>query len=232
MKTPRKPAIREKPEEYICTEKEIIKTLVESNNKLSIILVGNGDPKKGLFYQFTEFMADHKIVVNSINEIKEGVAGLHTRADDNKKAAETAMSAIEKYKLECKAFEAGAKEREDKEVIAAELKAKQLKDEQEKIFVAKQLKAKQRQDNWQKIIWVIMALIGLYGIYNMNKQGATNTKKIDDLGTPVIVNPRGAVSPLPKGDELKMFPKDFNGDTTGVLFDTNAEETIKREERK
>src|ERR1035437_7353892 len=123
MTTKRKPAIRAKPEEYSCTEKEKIDILIENNRKLSVIVIGNGDPKKGLFYQFSEFMIDHKTVVNSIKEIKDGVDKLHERADKNQEAAATALSAIEKYKIECKAFEAGAKEREDKEVIATELKA-------------------------------------------------------------------------------------------------------------
>jgi hypothetical protein len=232
MTAKRKPGIRKKPAEYICTEKEIIKTLVESNNKLSIILVGNGDPKKGLFYQFAEFMADHKNIVNDINEIRLGVDRLHKRADENKGAAATALSAIEKYKIECKAFEEGAKDKEARDTIAAALALQKAKNIEDTATLATQLKLKQKQDSWQKVIWIIMALIALYGIYHNSIQSSDNGKKIDNLGTPVIVSPRGAVSPLPKGDELKMFPKDFNGDTTGVRFDTNAEETIKREERK
>ena len=163
MATKRKPAIRKtKVEDYICTEKETIKVLCESNSKLSIILLGNGDPKKGMFYQFTEFMADHKRVVDDIREIKEGVVGLHTRADNNAAAAATAMSAIEKFKLETKSYDRGIKDRETAELIAIELAATKKRDRRQLVF------------------WIIAAVVAILSVWIAAYSSLNNGRKIDD----------------------------------------------------
>jgi hypothetical protein len=196
MTAKRKPTTpKKKPEVkkvYIhkCSQKEVLA-------RMSEILVGDGHPEQGLAFRFSEFMQDHKKVLESIDDIKEGVKGLHTRADDNAKAAATAMSAINQYKKECEVFDQGAKETEDK------------------ILLAQQLLHKNKQDNWQKVIWVIMALLALYGIFRNNKTSDSNSKKIDNLGTPYVSNPRGEPVQLEKGTTVRMWPKDFNGaDTT------------------
>ena len=70
--------------------------------------------------------------------------------------------------------------------------------------------------NWSKTFNVIMALIGLtaliYTAYNSRESRITAEsadKKIDNLGSPVVVNGRGEVVRLPKEYTLKMWPNDF-----------------------
>lgn len=79
------------------------------------------------------------------------------------------------------------------------------------------------QKTLQFIATVIMAL-GLcttaYFSFSGNKQSKVNgtevklvNKKFDELGTPVVTNPRGESVSLPKGYVIKMFPKDFLNDS-------------------
>jgi hypothetical protein len=79
----------------------------------------------------------------------------------------------------------------------------------------KTAKKKLKFDTWVSIIGTVVIVIALIISFITLKNGNQETdKKIDDLGTPVIVNPRGVVVPLPDGDQLKMYPKDFVDDTT------------------
>ena len=218
----RKSAIRK----HYCTQKANIEQLVKSTSDLNKIITGDGDPKTGLFFKFEKFMDEHEIVVKNITEIKTGVDGLHKRADENRDAAATALSAIERYKLESASYDQGVKEQGDRDTLAKQLKDKEKKDEEDriildkqlkdkenkdkedKITLAKQLKANKRQNNWQKVIWIVMAIIAIYAIYH---KGDVNGKKIDNLGgVPVMVNPKGEIVPLENGNTLKMLPKDFN----------------------
>lgn len=92
-------AVKRKPDHF-CTQEETIK-------RISYLLVGNGEPEEGLAFKFAEFMKDHVVVVKNIEEIKEGVKGLHERSDENRAAAVTVANALEKYQAETKQFEAG-----------------------------------------------------------------------------------------------------------------------------
>jgi hypothetical protein len=62
--------------------------------------------------------------------------------------------------------------------------------------------------------------ITAYSSFFGSKQSKANSveiqltnKKVDELGTPVVTNPRGESVNLPKGYAIKMFPKDFLNDT-------------------
>lgn len=87
---------------HFCTQEETIK-------RINYLLVGNGNPKEGILFKFEQFMNEHGDLIEDIKEIKEGVRGLHSRADENKQAAATVASALEKYKLETDVFEKGKK---------------------------------------------------------------------------------------------------------------------------
>ena len=71
--------------------------------------------------------------------------------------------------------------------------------------------------NWSKTFNVVMAVIGLtallYTAYNSREskmEARTSGEKIDNLGSPVVVNGRGEVVDLPKDYKLKMWPNDFD----------------------
>ena len=184
-----------------CSEKEVL-------NRLSEILVGNGHPEDGLAFRFKAFMIGHEKVLEDIVTIKDGVAKLNEKVEANAKVAVTAQRAIEKFKLESEAYDAGLKDAEDKKVIADNL-AKQKK-----------------RDAWQRVIWIIMAILGLTGILLNNIRSSSSAKKIDNLqANPVIENSKGVQVPLIKGDTLRVVIKDFKKD---VVIKDFKEDTTKK----
>jgi hypothetical protein len=72
--------------------------------------------------------------------------------------------------------------------------------------------------NRKSTIWEIIRTVGLtvliviFMIY-ISIAYIKIGKKIDDFGAPVGTY-RGEIVPLPPGFEIKIFPKDFTGDTT------------------
>jgi hypothetical protein len=193
----RKPAIRAKKVIHDCNQQDAISHLVDSNQKLSEILTGNSHPKEGLFYRFNEFMFDHKIVVDNIKEIKEGVAGLHKRADDNKDAAATAQRAIEIFKLETESFDKGAKDREAKEAIANALAAQKEQNEKDKKAVALALEVQNKTyretRNWNYVV---------------------NALTIIGIAAAIWLGLRGSKASINNEDQLKAIKSEMSN--TGV----------------
>ena len=155
MSAKRKPAIRARKVNHCCTQEENLRRMNE-------ILIGNGHPEDGLAFRFKEFMIDHKAVVENIEEIKEGVKGLHKRADDNAKAAATAQSAIEKFKLEIKSYDRGIKDRDAAELVAIEFAATKKRDRRQLVF------------------WIIAAVVAILSVWIAVYSSLNNGRKIDD----------------------------------------------------
>lgn len=67
---------------------------------------------------------------------------------------------------------------------------------------------------WSRAISVVTVVIGLFMAYlgyrNLTRQNEALNSRVDDLGSPVVTNPRGELVPLPEGFSLKMWPKDFD----------------------
>jgi hypothetical protein len=176
-----------------CSQEDAIRHLVDSNNKLSVIITGNGDPEKGLC-RHVAIMGERQLgVLKKLDDITKSLTEFHEKTEKNAKAAATAISAIEKYKLESESYSKG------------------IEVEKEQKRVAEALAARQAKDKWQKVFWVIGAIVGLvsiwvavyFGIRN-NEQSAANGAKIENLGTPVTVS-RGQIVPLPPGDTIKFY---------------------------
>ena len=91
----------------------------------------------------------------------------------NKKAVETTASALAKYQIETKNFEAG----------------------KEAIRVKRNLTLTRIVEIGGFLIAVYMAYLGYKEI----------EQKIDNFGTPVVVNSRGEISRLPVGDSLRFY---------------------------
>jgi hypothetical protein len=60
---------------------------------------------------------------------------------------------------------------------------------------------------------VLTAVFGFLG----NENSKDNGRKIENLGDPVVTNPRGEYVPLPEGYSLKMYPRDFDSNYTDTL---------------
>ena len=190
MTEKRKPAIRAKTKRvYIhkCSEKDDIDHLIKSNLQLSIIITGNGEPDKGLCRQVALIGERQKGVLQAIDKVNEQLKGVNENHN-------VLLGEITRVGAKVNSFE----KQEEKDQIAADLAEKK------------------RQDNWQRVFWIVTALLGLTGIFLNNLHTTKNSHKIDNLGTPVIMNQRGQAVPLQNGDQLKMYPKDFTGDTTRV----------------
>jgi hypothetical protein len=63
------------------------------------------------------------------------------------------------------------------------------------------------------IITLVIGLASLYFNIRSNKKNDVIITKQDDMGIPVIINPRGESVSLPEGYQLKMYPKDYMKDT-------------------
>ena len=158
---------------HVCSQKEQIERLIKNTDKLSNILIGNGNPKEGYVYKVIE-------MGNKIKEIKDHLTGI---------------SGIVKDLHE--------------EVIG--------RNKVDKTDAEKRAEKRAEYAKWFQIGMFIIATIALlYTAYNTHENiqvSKTNMTKIDNLGDPVITNPRGETVGLPDGYKLRMYPKDFLKDT-------------------
>ena len=168
-----------------CSEKDDIDHLLENTNKLSIIITGNGDPEKGLCRQVALVEERQKGVLDTLKKMNEELKGMNENNN-------VLLGEITRVGAKVNGFE----KQDERERIAADLAEKK------------------KQDGWQRVIWIVMAVLGLAGIFLNNLHTTKNSRKIDNLGMPVITNSRGMPTMLPNGDQLRMYPKDFTGDTT------------------
>jgi hypothetical protein len=91
-----------------------------------------------------------------------------------------------------------------------------------------EIKSDKRKFSWTKFSIIIASLIFVVGTlfqvlnyFNSKKakeEIMVTKDKVDELGSPVVINPRGDFVPLPDGFTLKMWPNDF---------DKGIEDTIK-----
>jgi hypothetical protein len=186
---------------HVCTQSESIKYLVENNTKLSIIITGDGNPEAGLCRQVALINERQHNVLESIKGLTVSVDDFHKKYDETREAAQTAQHAIDQYKEEVKLLE------ESREKTKAEKRAELLK------FI--------------EVISIIIAAIGLiitsWFSFHGSQEVMANSKKIDDLGTPVIVNSRGLTT-LPQGDTLKFFR---DGKFKNTMRDSQVKDTTK-----
>jgi len=124
-------------------------------------------------------------VVNDVKDIKEDIKEIKSTISAAIEGSSKASSALEKYKSETKHFEAG------KEAVRV-----------------------QRNLTLTRIVQigglVIAAYMAYLGYKKLEENSLKTDDKIDNLGSPVIVNPRGAFEPLPDGYKIKMWPRDFD----------------------
>lgn len=198
MTTKNKPDIRESKIVHICTQEEVIakqarelKSQTRLAKRNTILLdrvtratLGNGHEEDGLLFIVRKFVKEHEIVLSDISEIKDK---LSTVAEIN-----TELEIKRRLHIE-------------KEKIAKEARAEV------------EIELKKKTYTWGKvpiitgIITVFILLIFQILNYNVTRKTATKEEvkqvkeDVRDLGAPVIVNSRGNITSLPKGDSIKYF---------------------------
>lgn len=175
-----------------CLKASTIKRQGELIERIGKVTLGNGTPEDGLLFKFRTFLEDHNKMVENINDLK-------VKVEQSLTDSATTRHAFELYKTHEEGAEEGEKEIKERAVIAKNLKETQLR------------------DRWQKVIWVTMGIIAIASIWvNIwlnNKNSNVVETKVDNLGEPVVVNPRGEIVNLPSEYSLKMWPNDFDKGT-------------------
>jgi hypothetical protein len=154
MAIKRKPVIRG----HECTQEDNINHLIDSNNKLSVIITGNGNPEKGLCRQVAIIGERQAVTLEKLTAITDSLTDFH------KKYEET-HSVIEQIKFESEIYNKEKKEKEQREDIAVDLSLTK------------------RRDKWQRRVWIVMAVIGILSIWISVYSSIINGKKINKQNT-------------------------------------------------
>jgi hypothetical protein len=77
------------------------------------------------------------------------------------------------------------------------------------VRVAKKERASSLIKTASFIVAALALCVTAYFGYINSQKGDTTIKKVESLGEPVVINPRGDMVSLPDGYTLKMFPNDF-----------------------
>jgi hypothetical protein len=166
-----------------CTKETEIESMDKKLDLLGVFLTGNGNPDNGLLRKVAIIGERQHETITKLEDVHLSLKEYHKEVDEAKDAALKAQHALEEYRAVIKT----AEETKDKE--RQESRAKILKNIEVGSF----------------IVAAIGLLITAYFSFHGSVQSEKNSKMIDNLGTPVIVNPRGEVTPLPDGDSLKFF---------------------------
>ena len=176
MVTKRKPAIRGSKIEVIHTC-----TQAETLARHTELLDRFSKLSLGNGHPEDGFLFKLEAYINNHKTIIEDVAEIKKTVREAIELSGKAIHASEIYKAEMTGMEAG-QGRADK-------------------------KAKGRFNSAIQIITTIALIASLYvAVMEFKKSNAKTDQKIEDLGTPVIVNSRGVTS-LPSGDSIKYFTK-------------------------
>lgn len=133
-----------------------------------------------------------------VRGMKEDVGQIRTTVNKAIEDSAKTQQLLEQYKSD------EAKYEEGKQAII-KLREKEEKENRERFRSALQL------------ISTILVFLGICVTIYLSVRGREQTdKKIDNLGTPVLSNPRGLYIRPEDSLEVKFWPKDFGGDTTNI----------------
>jgi hypothetical protein len=185
MSAPTKTVMKKaKPKEVV-----VIHSCTEQKTleRICLILFGNGHPEDGLAFLVREYIKNMDGIKKDVGEIRTRLSGV-TEVSNELELQNRVRIEVEKEKQKIK-------------------EAQNV--EEGKTSVRKSF-------TWQKFAVTVATLsfltMAAFSILNYFKTDNTE-KKVDELGSPVVVNPRGEFVPLPEGFSLKMYPKDFDTDT-------------------
>lgn len=180
---------KEVPPIQICSKEATLDHLQENVNKLSIIITGNGNPEKGIARKVALIGERQEVMLDKIDDFKKSIDGYHSEVVLAREAALTAKSAVERYQATIEGEEKGAAKVSSHAQVTF--------------------------NNIVSIVGTLLVVCGLIITMVLSaRERDSIDKKIENLGVPVIVNPRGKATQLPAGDALKFFPKDFGVDST------------------
>jgi len=177
-----------------CIQKAELLRHTELLKRFNMILLGNGTPEDGLFFLFRKHIKDHDSILSDIKDIKDK------------------LSTVTEINTE---MEIQRRVKEEKEKLMKKMDDDNIAEVEKKKF------------SWTKFSIVVGALafvvMAIFQVLNYShnieiKDAAIATEsKVDELGSPVVVNPRGEFVPLPEGFTLKMWPKDFDGEVQDTV---------------
>jgi hypothetical protein len=163
-----------------CTQVAAINNLLKTTNTLSILLTGNGDPDKGVCRKVALIALKQDNILTELSELHGSLKEYHEEAKEAKEKAIEVERTIDKFMSES----AGVKKGKDEVSTAGQVKL----------------------NNIISIVGTILVVIGLaITVYFGQKGDEKLNTKIDNFGTPVILNSRGEIDKLPAGDSLKFF---------------------------
>jgi hypothetical protein len=163
-----------------CTEEYKINQLVDNINKLSIIITGNGDPESSLCNKLSVVKQRQDGVLKKLDEIHVSLEDYHSETKEAKNIAVVVQSAFEKYQAETTGVKKGREEASTKQQVSF--------------------------NNLISIVGTIIMVIGLIITALVGKNEREKIEqRINNFGTPVILNSRGHIDELPAGDSLKFF---------------------------
>jgi DNA-binding protein len=166
-----------------CTKEDVIDQLKGKVDILSIILTGNGDPEKGIARKVAIIGERQGEVLKKIDDVHITLKGYHEEVNEAKDVAKTVSNAFEKYKAEIEGKEIGTE--------------KTIKEKREDFL-------KTLQTIGIIIAAITLCITAYFSVYG-STQSVINSKKLDNFGTPVIINSRGMPTALPNGDSLKFY---------------------------
>lgn len=162
-----------------CNQAETLHQLEVNTRMLSEIIIGNGDPEKGISRKVALIEERQGVIVEKLSLIHDDLNEYHEETKEAKEVALKVNSAFERYKAELEGVRRGRDEISTR-----------------------------GQVNFNNIISVISTIIivaGLiYTIITTRKADEDLKSQIDNLSTPVIVNPTRVVKVLSPGDLLKF----------------------------
>jgi hypothetical protein len=138
-----------------CGQEDAINHLVDSNNKLSIIITGNGDPEKGISRRVTLIGERQGALITTLDGIKEELKAINENHNVLLGEITRVGSDFVGFKNKVEGIDMGRKEREDVDRIS-------------------------NRDTWYKILTIAgLAIAIFFGIKN-NKHGE---KMLDEQTT-------------------------------------------------
>lgn len=174
--------VKPKEVEHYCTQEEQIR-------KMSLILVGNGDPKNSVVYRL-------EAVVDDLPKIKEDIQTIKDHIKDSNENFNVLIKEITSVGQNFQNF---------KTKIETENNEKE-KTESKNIFKSR--------DNWYKILTIIGLGVAIYfGFRNNSKQDKViNTteqteSKVNNLGVPLVTR-NGKILALPDSTRIIFFAND------------------------
>ncbi|MCU0379333.1 MAG: hypothetical protein MUC78_13850 [Bacteroidales bacterium] len=188
--------VKSKKVTHRCRQTRHLQAIDDKIHKVYVMITGNGNPEDGMLFQLAAVKKGQEDVNKSVND-------LINKYQESINAANSAKSAVEKYVAEREGYTAGTKS---------------IKEQQDDIAQRDRSAKELRHSKVIRVLTFITVLVaalalGVNTFFNIKDRKVpekiqTIENKVDGLGSPIVVNPRGEIVALPEGYELRMWGKD------------------------